>query len=70
MKKRLLLDLECEENEIPFYVMNDCAQWYCGLRGGKAAFTDNFESARTLDRETQFKMLQRVSDYPIEKVEL
>jgi hypothetical protein len=68
--KKLLAELKCGDDETPFYVMNDYAQWYCGLRGGKAAFTDNFENARTLERDTQFKMLQRVSDYPIEKVEL
>jgi hypothetical protein len=68
--KKLLAELKCGDDEKPFYVMNDYAQWYCGLRGGKASFTDNFENARTLDRESQFKMLKRVSDYPIEKVEL
>jgi hypothetical protein len=68
--KKLLAEVKHINNEKPFYVMNDYAQWYCGLRGGKAAFTDEFKEARTLERDTQFKMLQRVSDYPIEKVEL
>jgi hypothetical protein len=32
--------------------------------------SNEFEEARTLERDTQFKMLKRVSDYLIEKVEL
>jgi hypothetical protein len=68
--KKLLAEIKFEDNEKPFYVMNDSAQWYHGLRAGKPVFTDNFEEARTLERDTQFKMLQRVSDYLIEKVEL
>lgn len=68
--KKLLAEIKCEEDEKPFYVMNDYAQWYCGLRGGKPKFTDNFDEARILERNTQFKTLKRVSDYPIEKIEL
>ena len=68
--KKLLAEIKFIEDEKPFYVMNDYAQWYCGLRAGKPIFTDDFNEARTLERDTQFKMLKRVSDYPIEKVEL
>jgi hypothetical protein len=67
MKK--LLQLE-EDNEKSFYVMNDWAEYWSGLKLGKAAFSDNFEDARTLERDTQFKTLQILSDYPIEKIYL
>lgn len=67
---RLLSEIKPEGNEKSFYVMNDYAQWYCGLKRGKASFSDNFNEARTLQRNSQFIMLKKVSDYPIEKVEL
>ena len=60
--KKLLAEIRCQYDEKPFYVMNDYAQWYCGLKYGKANFTDDFNEARTLDRDAQFKMLKRVSD--------
>lgn len=63
-------EIQPEEKEIPFYVMNDYAQWYCGLKRGKASFSDNFEDARTLQRESQFNMLKKVSDFPIEIVKV
>ena len=67
MKK--LLQLE-EDNEKSFYVMNDWDEYWSGLKLGKAAFSYNFEDARTLERDTQFKTLQILSDYPIEKIYL
>ena len=67
MKK--LLHLE-EDNEKSFYVMNDWAEYWSGLKFGKAVFSDNFEEARTLERDEQFKTLQVLSDYPIEKIYL
>lgn len=68
--KKILSEIRFEDDENPFYVMNDHAQWWCGLRGGKAIFTDNFDEAKTLKRNTQFMTLKRVSDFPIEKIEL
>ena len=68
--KKILREIIFEDDEEPFYVMNDLAQWYCGLKRGKPAFSDNFEIARTLKRDSQFKTLKRISDYPIEKIKL
>ena len=59
-----------EEKNIPFYVMNEFAQYWCGLKYGKAKFSDNFSEARTLQRDGQFRSLQHVSDYRIEKIYL
>jgi hypothetical protein len=59
-----------EEEDISFYVMNEFAQYWCGLRYGKAVFSDSFSEARTLKRDGQFRSLQHVSNYKIEKIYL
>jgi hypothetical protein len=65
MKKRLLIE---EEIEDIFYVMNDYAQYFIGFKYGKGHFGDNFDLARQLTNDAQFKMLQVLSDCPIEKI--
>ena len=65
MKKRLLV---IEEESNPFYVMNDYAQYWIGLKEGKGNFSDDFSKARQLTNDTQFRMLKRLSDCPIEKI--
>ena len=62
--------LHNEEPIRPFYVMNEYAEYWAGLRFGKARFSDNFDEARTLERDEQFKNLQYLSDYKIEKIYL
>jgi len=62
--KQLLI----EDQEDSFYVMNDYAQYFIGLRFGKAAFGDDFSKARELTNDMQFKNLQHLSNDPIEKI--
>jgi hypothetical protein len=57
-----------EEKEDSFYVMNDYAQYYIGLKFGKANFGDDFSKARELTNNAQFKNLQYLSNDPIEKI--
>jgi hypothetical protein len=67
MRVKQLLE---EEKEDLFYVMNDYAQYFIGLKLGRANFGDDFSLARELTNEAQFKNLQYLSDYPIEKIYL
>jgi hypothetical protein len=67
MKKMFL---HSEEPTHPFYVMNEYAEYWTGLRFGKARFSDNFNEAKTLERDEQFRSLQHISDYKIEKIYL
>ena len=67
MRVKQLLE---EEKEDLFYVMNDYAQYFIGLKLGRTNFGDDFSLARELTNEAQFKNLQYLSDYPIEKIYL
>ena len=53
------------EKSKPFIVMNDNAMVFCGLKGGEAQFSDVFEEAKPLYRDSQFKTLQRISYYKL-----
>ncbi len=59
-----------EEKEDCFYVMNDYAQYFIGLKFGKAAFGDDFSKARELTNDRQFQTLKYLSNDPIEKIYL
>jgi hypothetical protein len=65
MKKKLLVP---EEELNPFYVMNDYAQYWIGLKKGKGDFSDDFSKARQLTNDAQFRMLKMLSNCPIEKI--
>ena len=67
MRAKQLLE---EEKEDLFYVMNDYAQYFIGLKLGRANFGDDFSLARELTNDAQFKNLQYLSDYPIENIYL
>jgi len=64
--KGKLINLE-EEIELPFYVMNDETKYWTGLQGGKGVFSDNFNDAKPLYRDSQFRTLKKVSEYNLEK---
>ena len=55
------------EQERAYLVCNDQAQFFSGLRGGKPEFSESYDDAKPLTRESQFSTLVRVSDVPIFK---
>jgi len=55
------------EKERTYIVWNDEAQFFSGLRGGKPVFSESYDDAKPLRRESQFRTLVRVSDVPIFK---
>ena len=55
------------EQERTYIVCNDQAQFFSGLRGGKPEFSESYDDAKPLERESQFRTLVRVSDVPIFK---
>ena len=55
------------ERERAYLVCNDQAQFFSGLSGGKPVFSESYDEARPLQRESQFRNLVRVSDVPIFK---
>ena len=56
------------EGEREYIVLNESAQVFAGLRnGGTPHFSDDFEDAKTLVRDSQFRTLERVSYFNIFK---
>ena len=55
------------EQERAYLVCNDQAQFFSGLRGGKPEFSESYDDAKPLTRESQFRTLVRVSDVTIFK---
>ena len=55
------------EQERTYIVCNDQAQFFSGLRGGKPIFSESYDDAKPLERESQFRTLVRISDIPIFK---
>lgn len=53
--------------ELPFVVLNDQAEVFSGLRGGYPIFEENFEKAKPLERDVQFRTLERMVNLPIFK---
>jgi len=56
-----------QEEERSYIVWNDEAQFFSGLRGGKPIFSESYDDAKPLERESQFRTLVRISDVPIFK---
>lgn len=57
---------ETEETK-RYIVMNDQAEVFSGLKGGYPVFSIDFEDAKPLERHSQFRTLERVSNYRIFK---
>ena len=55
------------EQSRTYIVWNDEAQFFSGLRGGKPVFSESYDDAKPLERESQFRTLERISDIPIFK---
>ena len=51
------------EKERAYLVCNDQAQFFSGLRGGKPVFSESYDDARPLQRESQFRNLDRDRDW-------
>jgi hypothetical protein len=46
--------------------MNDMAQVWVGLNGGKLVFSNNFDDAKPLREESKFGIMQRAYPYKLE----
>jgi hypothetical protein len=65
---KILLDKKLvEKPEQPFILLNEAAQVYCGLQGGYPAFSDNFEEAKPLHRDSQVRLIQQGTSFKLEK---
>ena len=57
------------ERKHPFYVMNEYAQVFAGLKGGYPHFSDNIKDARSIYNNAQFNNIQKGHLYKIERIE-
>lgn len=53
--------------ELPFIVLNDQAEVFSGLKAGYPVFSESFEDAKPLERDSQFRTLERMTHLPIFK---
>jgi hypothetical protein len=68
---KLVLDKKSREPKEPeFIVMNECAQVFCGLRRGYPDFSDDYNEARTIVNDAQFRMIQQGTSFKLEKLPL
>jgi len=58
------------ERKKPFYVINECAQVFAGLRQGYPYFSDNVTEAKPIYNDEQFRSIRRGHLYKIERIEL
>ena len=56
------------ERKKPFYVINEYAQVFAGLRRGYPYFSDNVEEAKPIYNNEQFGNIKRGHLYKIERV--
>ena len=56
------------ERKHPFYVMNEYAQVFAGLRGGYPHFSDNINEAKSIYNNAQLRNIQKGHLYRIERV--
>ena len=57
-----------EPKEPEFIVLNEYAQVFCGLKRGYPDFSDNFEEARTIVNDNQFRIIQQGTSFRLEKL--
>lgn len=50
-----------------FIILNDQAEVFSGLKGGYPVFSIDFNKAKLLEREAQFKTLERMTHLPLHK---
>ena len=56
------------ERKKPFYVINEYAQVFAGLRQGYPYFSDNVTEAKPIYNNEQFGTIRRGSTYNIERI--
>jgi len=56
------------ERKHPFYVMNEYAQVFAGLKGGYPHFSDNINEAKSIYNNAQFRNIQKGHLYKIERI--
>ena len=57
--KRLLNKKYQEEKEPEFYLLNENAEVFAGLKGGYPFFSPNLEDAKSLVNDNQVKMIKK-----------
>ena len=68
---KVVLDKKLKEpKQQEFIVMNECAQVFCGLRRGYPDFSDDFNEARTIVNDNQFRIIQQGTSFKLEKLPL
>ena len=65
MKKKLV-----ENKSDQFIIVNELAQVFCGLKGGHPNFTDDWNIAKPLNNENQFKAVQKGTWFQLEMMPL
>ena len=58
-----------QERKKPFYVINEYAQVFAGLKQGYPFFSDNVTEAKPIYNNEQFRSIRRGHIYKIERVE-
>jgi len=65
---KILLNKKLAEKPEPaFIILNEAAQVYCGLQGGYPAFSDDFNEAKPLHRDSQVRLIQQGTSFKLEK---
>jgi len=61
---KILLDKKLKQPEPPeFFLLNEHAQVFAGLRYGYPHFSDNWDEAKPLTNNNQVKMIQRGTNF-------
>ena len=59
-----------QERKKPFYVINEYAQVFAGLKQGYPFFSDDVTEAKPIYNNEQFRSIRRGHLYKIERIEL
>jgi hypothetical protein len=59
-----------EPKEPEFIVLNEYAQVFSGLKRGYPDFSDDFDEARTITNDAQFRIIQQGTSFKLEKLPL
>jgi hypothetical protein len=51
-----------------YIILNENAQVFCGLSKGYPAFSENWDEAKSLENDEQFKKVQKGTLYKLEKI--
>jgi hypothetical protein len=59
-----------EPKQQEFIVMNEYAQVFSGLKRGYPDFSDDYNEARTIVNDAQFRIIQQGTSFKLEKLPL